>query len=173
MTCWGGGPLRVFWGAAPGAGLPTAGGCPPPLPGPASWACAESAANDRAETKGTTIFIRLDALIVWPTPSWRCRGPHAVDDSPRAVDAGILADLFRQRCQLQMSRITAIFRPRTAEPPAANLARRLDHIAIGPPRHHAVLQLAGGRQVVGKPQADTEDHRGNDQSGDGAAAVVA
>ena len=47
------------------------------------------------------------------------------------------------------------------------LAGRLDHVAIAASRHQAILQLAGGGEVPGKPQADTEKYGGNDQPGDG------
>src|SRR4051794_36703879 len=53
------------------------------------------------------------------------------------------------------------------------LAGRLDDIAIAAARHHAILQLAGGGEVWGEPQTDTENHGGNDQACDSAAAAVA
>jgi hypothetical protein len=51
----------LFWDGAP-APCPC-GGWPSCLGGPESCACAESASNDMAETKGMMIFMRLDALM--------------------------------------------------------------------------------------------------------------
>jgi hypothetical protein len=45
------------------APAPGPGDWPESLGGRASWACAESASNDMAETKGMMIFMRLDALM--------------------------------------------------------------------------------------------------------------
>jgi hypothetical protein len=54
----------MFWLSGGGAPAPgRAGGWPASLGGLASWACAESASNDMAETKGMMIFMRLDALM--------------------------------------------------------------------------------------------------------------
>jgi hypothetical protein len=56
---------------------------------------------------------------------------------------------------------------------AARLSRRLDHIAIGAPRHDAILQSAGSGQVVRKPDADSKQDNCDQKAGNGAAAVVA
>src|SRR5690242_2752383 len=52
------------------------------------------------------------------------------------------------------------------------LSRGLDHVAIGPPRHDAVLQLAGSRQIAREPDADRKQHNGDHEAGDGAATVL-
>lgn len=54
----------------------------------------------------------------------------------------------------------------------AKLSRRLDHVAIGPPRHHAILQLARSRQIAREPDADGNQDDGNHKAGDGPLAIV-
>lgn len=53
------------------------------------------------------------------------------------------------------------------------LSRGLDDVAIGPPRHHAVLHLAGSGEIAREPYADHEQDDGDDEADDRAAAVVA
>src|SRR6266702_4564266 len=53
------------------------------------------------------------------------------------------------------------------------LTGRLDHVAVAASRHQAILHFAGSGEVSGEPQSDAENHGGNDQPDDGAAAVVA
>src|ERR1700730_9561479 len=54
---------------------------------------------------------------------------------------------------------------------AGALSRRLDHVAIGPACHHAILQLAGGGEIAREPDADRKQDDGNNKAGDGAVAV--
>jgi hypothetical protein len=54
---------------------------------------------------------------------------------------------------------------------AEALSRRLNHVAIGPSRHHAILQLAGGGQIAREPDADRKQDNDNDKAGDGAIAA--
>jgi len=55
---------------------------------------------------------------------------------------------------------------------AEALSRRLDHVAIGPARHHAILQLAGGGQIACEPETDRKQHDGDHEACDGARAAV-
>jgi len=56
-------------------------------------------------------------------------------------------------------------------PDRPGLSRRLDHVAIGATRQHAILQLAGSRQIARKPDADSEQHDGDHQTRDGTVAI--
>jgi hypothetical protein len=53
------------------------------------------------------------------------------------------------------------------------LSRRLDHVAIGSARHHAVLQPASGGKFVRKPNADHKQDNRDDQARDCPAPAVA
>ena len=53
------------------------------------------------------------------------------------------------------------------------LSRRLDHVAIGASRHDAVLHLAGSGQIAREPDSNGKQDNGDQEAGDGAAAVIA
>jgi hypothetical protein len=57
--------------------------------------------------------------------------------------------------------------------PQAQLSGRLDHVAVGSSRHHAILHFAGRGQIARQPHPDGEQDSSDDEPGDGAAAVVA
>src|SRR5437763_17162328 len=73
-----------------------------------------------------------------------------------------IATILR-RFEVFESRFSARFRA---------LSRGLDDVAIGPPRHHAVLHLAGSREMAREPYADHEQDDGDNEPGDRATAVV-
>ena len=87
----------------------------------------------------------------------------------------ILLTGFSRPVLLQIRKIATILRRIAGAPNRAcsALSRGLDHIAIGPPRHHAVLHLAGSGEIAREPHADREQDDGDDQAGDRAAPVVA
>jgi hypothetical protein len=73
----------LVWSGAP------APGPWPSLLGPESCACAESASNDMAETKGMMIFMRLDAVMrACPLLSRLPWFPRDTRFGSRLVDAG-------------------------------------------------------------------------------------
>jgi hypothetical protein len=51
-------------------------------------------------------------------------------------------------------------------------SRGLDHVAVGPPRHDAVLQLARRSEIARKPDSDCEQNDDNDKAGNRAATIV-
>ena len=50
---------------------------------------------------------------------------------------------------------------------------RLDHIAVGAAGHQAILHLAGRREIVGQPQAETDHDRCEHESRDRSTPPVA
>ena len=147
---------------APGGGL---------LAGPASCACADAANTATRVTSGRTI---LDRLILSKPHCWRAIGP--------AMTRPTLLTGFRAMSRYKSARTRHILRRgRKASEPlriagaggTRVLSRRLDHVAIGPARHHAVLHLACGGKIARKPDADRKQHDRDDEPGNRAAAVVA
>jgi hypothetical protein len=139
-------------------------------------------------TSGSTILQRLDAFIL-QNPFLACRQRPTLGIRPALTrpivasiaPAGNRADSFwralscyksvrsRQFCVGR----TALGTPNQRLARAARLSRRLDHVAIGAPRHDAVLQLAGGGQVARKPDPDGKQDDSDDKAGNSAAPIVA
>jgi len=164
----------MFWGGAPAPG--PADGWAASLGGLASWACAGTASNDIAETKGMMILMRLDTLmracpLLFRLPSTAVM-PGAIDDSARAelMPADMTDLLWSAKSRYKWLRSRHFFV--SAGRAGALLASRLDHVAVASPGHQAVLHLARGGEIAGEPPADAEDQDRDDQASDGAAAVV-
>jgi hypothetical protein len=152
----------------------------PPADG-AFWACADIANAVIRETSGRTIPDRL--ILANPflaNPIWRT-GQH--DLTPKAARQRVLMTRTAlltgktRRVLLQISKIATILRQvcglRIGESPARlTLSRRLDDVAIGAPRHHAILQSAGRGQIARKPDSNREQDGGDHEACDRAATVI-
>src|SRR6185437_10759302 len=80
---------------------------------------------------------------------------------------------FLRRMPMVMRRTIKAIRPLRHGLAGAHLVCRLDHVAIGSPGHHTVLQLAGARQFMREPDPDDEQDGRDEEAGDRAAPAVA
>jgi len=74
------------------------------------------------------------------------------------------------RCDSRISRL-----PREQKYPfqaGTFLSGWFDDVAVASSRHHAILQLAGGCELVGEPNADREESNRDNQAGDRSAPAI-